>query len=262
MTPSTMTQLAIVVAFVLPGSVHQAVRARLAGEVPANRDLSNRILRALAASVVLDGLYGVVLGPAIVHLVGGSPQSTDHARHWLLDHVRTASIFGLLLLFVIPTAFAYCAARRFAAGDWIARWRERGLLSSTWRPRHARIRPLINRVLTRLAARCEMHGGLRFDPTPTAWDWAVDHGGTGDGFVRVLGKDGQWHGGLYRPSSFFSTFPESPAVFVQEAWQLDADGAFVRPQEGSRGAWIPCADASAVEFLDAVPDPPGTHDNG
>jgi hypothetical protein len=132
MTPSTLTQVAILVAFVLPGSVYQAVRARLAGEVPANRDLSNRILRALAASVVLDGLYGIVLGPTLARLIGGNSQSTGPARHWLIDHVRPVSLLGLLLLFVAPTAFAYFAARRYAVGDWIARSRERGPLSSTW----------------------------------------------------------------------------------------------------------------------------------
>lgn len=262
MTPSTLTQLAILVVFVLPGSVYQAVRARLAGESPANRELFNRVLRALAASVVLDGLYGIVLGPRLTRMIGGTPQTTSHARHWLLEDIRTASVLGLLLLFVIPTAFAYFAARRYTVGDWIAGSRERGPLSATWGPNEAGIRRRINRGLEWLATRCEMHGGLRYDPTPTAWDWAVDHGGTGDGFVRVLGKDGQWHGGLYRPGSFFSTFPESPAVFVQEAWQLDAEGAFVARQDGSRGAWIPCADATVVEFVDAVPEPSGTHDNG
>ena len=254
MTPSTVTQLAILVTFVLPGSVYQAVRARLAGEVPANRDLPNRILRALAASVVLDGIYGIVLGPTLTRLIGGRSDSASHARLWLVDHVRWASVLGLLLLFVVPASLAYVAARRYVIGDWISRARERGPLVVTWGPGNARIRRRINRGLEGLAARCETHGGIRYDPTPTAWDWAVDHGGSGEGFVRVLGKDGQWHGGLYRAESFFSSFPDAPAVFVQQAWQLDADGQFIAPQEGSRGAWIPCTDAAAAEFLTVVPD--------
>ncbi len=57
MTPSTATQLAILVTCVLPGIVYQAVRARLAGEAPQNRDTTNKILRALAASVVLVSVY-------------------------------------------------------------------------------------------------------------------------------------------------------------------------------------------------------------
>jgi hypothetical protein len=226
MARSTLTQLAILVAFVLPGSVYQAVRARLAGEVPANRDLSNRVLRALAASVVRDGLYGMLAGPPLVRVVGGHPQSAEHARHWIVDHVRVASLLGLLLLFVIPTGCAYFAARRYAVGDWFARYREHGLLSTTWGPGSSRLRRLVNRGLAWLATRCEMHGGLRYDPTPTAWDWAVDHGGTGDGFVRVLGKDGKWHGGLYRPGSFFNTFPEPPrgvrraSVATRPGWRV------------------------------------------
>jgi hypothetical protein len=46
-----------------------------------------------------------------------------------------------------------------------------------------------------------------------------------------------------------------PANLERGKRQLDADGAFIAPQNGSRGAWIPCADAIAVEFLNAVADP-------
>jgi hypothetical protein len=218
--------------------------------IPGVSDLD---LVALVAGPV-DALYGITLGPTLVHLIGGTPQSAGHARHWLIDHVRTVSLLGLFLLFVIPTAFAYFAARRYAVGEWIARRGERVPNSTTRGTGHDHIRRGLTVASAGLppAANCTAASAM----TATAWDWAVDHGGTGDGFVRVLGKDGQWHGGLYRPGSFFSTYPESPAVFVQEGWQLDADGAFIAPQNGSRGAWIPCVDATVVEFLDAVPDQP------
>jgi hypothetical protein len=45
MTPSTVTQLVLLMLFVVPGVVYQAVRARLAGEAPQNRDALARISR-------------------------------------------------------------------------------------------------------------------------------------------------------------------------------------------------------------------------
>ncbi len=208
MTPNTVTQLAILVAFVLPGSVYQAVRARLGGEIPANRDLANRVLRTLAASVVLDSVYGFVLGPTVVRLVGRDRTNT-RLRHWFLDHTRFESLLALLLLFLFPAAAAYFAARRYIIGEWISHARERGPLGLTWGPHHARLRRWANAGLGWLGARSEIHGGLRFDPTPTAWDWAVDHGGSGEGFVRIVTGDGEWHGGLYRRDSYFSSYPDS-----------------------------------------------------
>lgn len=165
MTPNTVTQLAILVAFVLPGSVYQAVRARLAGEIRANRDLANRVLRALAASVVLDSVYGFVLGPTVVRLVGRD-RTNARLRHWFLDHTRFESLLVLLLLFLFPAAAAYFAARRYIIGEWISHARERGPLGLTWGPHHARLRRWANAGLGWPGARSEIHGGLRFDPTP------------------------------------------------------------------------------------------------
>lgn len=51
-------------------------------------------------------------------------------------------------------------------------------------------------------------------------------------------------------------YPESPAVFVEAAWQLTENGEFVIQQPGASGAWIPCAEALVVEFLHAVQDHP------
>jgi hypothetical protein len=84
----------------------------------------------------------------------------------------------------------------------------------------------------------------------------IDHGARSPGFVRVLGKDGFWKGGAFARGSYFTTFPEPPAIFVETAWQVDENGEFVAQQAGTSGAWIPCAEALVVEFLTADQSPP------
>lgn len=253
MTPTTATQLAILVMFVIPGVVYQAVRARLAGEAPQNRDTANKMLRALAASVVLVSFYMITLGPAILRTTGRTAAGTGA---WVANHPRQAGILALTFFFAVPALAALLAARRWLIGEKVAGTRDRGLLApASWASRHPAGKQL-NRFLCWLASRCEQRGGLRYDATPTAWDWGVDHGARSPGFVRVLSKDGYWKGGAFARGSYFTTYPEPPAIFVEAAWQLDEDGEFVTEQSGTSGAWIPCAEALVVEFLTAHQDPP------
>jgi hypothetical protein len=253
MTPSTATQLAILIMFVIPGLVYQAVRARLAGEAPQNRDTTNKILRALAASVVLVSVYLITLGPALLRIAG---DTTAETRAWIAGHPREVGVLAFTLLFAAPALAALVAARRWRIGEAVARVRCRWLLApGRWPASHAPGKQ-VNRALSWLAAQCEQRGGLRYDATPTAWDWAVDHGARSPGFVRVLGKDGSWKGGAFARGSYFTSFPEPPAIFVEAAWQLDGDGEFVAQQPGTSGAWIPCVDALVVEFLAPARNPP------
>lgn len=102
--PSTVLQLALLVVVVLPGSVYQFMRERFRGPLPGERDLGERVLRALAASVVLDSLYAVLAGPQLLRLVSGG----DGAGGWqgLLQRPRLAGLVGLLLFFAVPAAAA------------------------------------------------------------------------------------------------------------------------------------------------------------
>lgn len=170
-------------------------------------------------------------------------------REWIATHARIAGLLALLLLFVTPACAAAIAARRWLLGERLAEQQGRGILAST----HALGGSVggrgVDQTLRWLAARTAGRGGLRYDPTPTAWDWAVDHAAEGVGYVRVLGRDNAWKGGAFSGHSYFTAYPEAPAVFVEQAWQLDERGEFVAEQAGTRGAWIPCDGALTVEFL-------------
>jgi hypothetical protein len=232
-TPGSVTQLAILVVFVLPGVVYQVVRARLAGPSPENQDTTNKVLRALAASVVLVSLYMIVLGPTMVRVF--TRTGADHGW-WVVQHPRQTGVLVGVFLMLVPALAALLVVARWSLAARVAGHRSRFPLS------------LIGGSLERLEVRAQGRAGIRYDPTPTAWDWAVDHAATFTGFVRVRTSDGQWRGGVFGAGSYFSTYPEPPAIFVEQAWQLDESGAFVAEQDLSRGAWLPCVDATTVEF--------------
>ncbi|MFD0024690.1 DUF6338 family protein [Streptomyces sp. NPDC058382] len=102
-SPSTVLQVALVVLFVLPGVTYQFLRERWRGPVPGERDLGERVLRAVAASVVLDALYLVAVGPQLVRFVHRA-----RAGGWgaTAQQPRSAGLLGLVLFIVVPAAAA------------------------------------------------------------------------------------------------------------------------------------------------------------
>jgi hypothetical protein len=131
--PSALQQVLLLVLFVLPGISYQFVRERLHGPVPGERDLSERVLRAVTASIALDGLYLLVAGPQIVSLV-------KTAHHPWFDTAgadpRRAAAVGLTLFLAAPAAAAWAAGAvrrrrsparyRPAPTAWDAMLRDRG----------------------------------------------------------------------------------------------------------------------------------------
>lgn len=107
-TATTVQQIVLLVLFVLPGISFQFVRQRLRGPVPGERDVAERVLRAVTASLALDGLYLITIGPWLVHLV-----KAPH-RPWFAAasaSPREAAAVGLGLFIAIPAAAAWCISR-------------------------------------------------------------------------------------------------------------------------------------------------------
>lgn len=91
--PSTLLQAALLVLLVLPGIVYQFLRERFRPPARGHRDLGERVLRALVASILLDTVYLIVAGPALV-------------RRWTLEQARPLALLGGLLLVVVPALAA------------------------------------------------------------------------------------------------------------------------------------------------------------
>ena len=111
--PSTVLQLGLLALVVLPGITYQFLRERWRGPVPGERDLGERVLRSIAASILLDTLYLIVAGPALVRLA-----RSIGTRGWdgLVEEAQLVGLLGLLLFIAVPAA---------AAGG-VTWWQQRG----------------------------------------------------------------------------------------------------------------------------------------
>lgn len=202
---------------IIPGFIYQGTRGRLRGPTPEEQEITVRILRALAMSGFLTVVYVIVLGPHLTTAATNPTFFTD-AQH--PQDPRRIALAVMFLVFVVPATFA-----------WIVHTWKTHLTVSRWR-------------IKRIEERFSM-----YDPTATAWDFAADH--MGRGFVRVYTSDNTWVGGRSEDKSYFSGYPETREIYLQEAWELDEDGQFVRPIQGTAGVWIRCDDAQFVQFLEA-----------
>ncbi|MDX2644357.1 DUF6338 family protein [Streptomyces sp. PA03-1a] len=95
-------QLALLVLLVLPGVTYQFVRERRRGPVPGERDLGERVLRAIVASIALDAVYAVVAGPALVRLARGAGGGWDG----FVDRPRVVGFVAVVLFLVVPAMAA------------------------------------------------------------------------------------------------------------------------------------------------------------
>lgn len=101
--PSTVLQIVLAIVVVLPGVTYQFLRERWRGPVPGQRELGERVLRAVTASVVLDAMYVIVAGPQLLSLARGGG-----TRGWggLAQEPRLTGLLALLLFIAVPAAAA------------------------------------------------------------------------------------------------------------------------------------------------------------
>ncbi|MGW1520720.1 DUF6338 family protein [Streptomyces sp. NPDC002287] len=100
--PATLVQLVLVVLFVTPGVTYQLVRERRRGSKPGEQDVTQRVLRALIASAILDAIYVLLIGPQLISLF-------EIGRGWggLREHSRAAAALILGLVFAVPAVTAW-----------------------------------------------------------------------------------------------------------------------------------------------------------
>lgn len=231
MAPSTWGQLGLFVAAILPGFVFQGVRARICGDAKQNADLSTRLTRALAISVLLDCLYLLAFGASLARSFGATSGSLSRSTD-----PRALALLLLGLVFALPALLAWMYSYRGSVARWYAK----------------RIRSTKQKRLARRAhwlAIADRTRVVRRGPRESTWDDAVSKVTEREGFVRVRKPDGSWVGGRFSTRSGFSEFPDDPSLFLDEGWIMSDIGEFVRPENGSRGSWILCNDAMVVEFI-------------
>lgn len=84
-------------------------------------------------------------------------------------------------------------------------------------------------------------------PIQKPWDYVF---GKRESFwVIVHLKDGNKIGGKFDTKSFASSNPAEEQLYLEELWELDKKGVFIKPIERSKGAIIFGKQILAVEFL-------------
>jgi hypothetical protein len=87
------------------------------------------------------------------------------------------------------------------------------------------------------------------NPIPKAWDSFF--GKRKPCFMIVHIKNGQVIGGLYAYDSAASSYPEKEDLYLQEIWELDDDGKFTKPVDGTMGLLVSCESIDYIELFNA-----------
>jgi len=115
--PATAVQFFVLMLFVVPGSVYQAVRQRLRGPAPDDLNFSNKLFRALGVSAALMAVYFALAGPSLIRLTVATGQDSPSWRG-LEQHATRAGWLAIGLLLVVPALLAlvdfFRASRTFS----------------------------------------------------------------------------------------------------------------------------------------------------
>jgi hypothetical protein len=85
-------------------------------------------------------------------------------------------------------------------------------------------------------------------PIQSPWDYIF---GKRDPFwVIVHLRDCRRIGGKYGTASFASSYPSGESLYMEELWELDKKGRFVKPVHGSKGMVIFGKEVVGVEFFE------------
>ena len=215
--PGTVGQILAVILLILPGFVFSTVLRVRQGPTPADGDFGQRVLTSIVVGAVLDAVYV---------LIGGHHITSVLTRHqsWT-QHPRELAILGVALLLVVPAGLATLDDLR----------------------RTGKLDINLGR-----GKRVPLHYTGRYDPTPTAWDYAGPPRGAT--FVRVRQDSGNWTGGWFGEDSYLSTWPEPRDLFIESQWRMGDDGQFLEKVEGTRGVYVSCSGNVVVEWVDPPAD--------
>jgi hypothetical protein len=90
--------------------------------------------------------------------------------------------------------------------------------------------------------------GLLLDPVHKPWD--VVFKDRGECWIIVHLKDGRRIGGRFGRRSVASSAPAEEQLYLEEVWELDVHGAFLRAVDRSAGILISAPDIQAVELFE------------
>lgn len=141
--------------------------------------------------------------------------------HWLFELVAAPSIdgngafwrtSGRIFVIVILPAVEGVAAACILKSRWVSRW-------------------VVN-------------------PTPKPWDFYFEQ--RKPCWVILNLKSGSMIGGLFSSNSYATAYPHPEQLYIEEIWQLDERGKFVKKIENTRGAIVAFSECVTMEMFQLV----------
>jgi hypothetical protein len=218
MIPTTWDALLLVAVSVLPGAMFRFGFERQVGAYGVT--LADRVLRFVAASLVLDLLYAwPAYGAFRTAFAGRSFGGGQYAVAW-------AGLAGGL---VAPAVLG-------------------SVLGGLYATRKARDRyPFLRRLLSPAVEARLLAVAFGPEPAPRAWDDLFSE--RPNAYLRVRCLDGRWVGGAFGTASSAGTFPYEADLLLEEAWPVDDNGVFgIKPL--GYALYIP---AKTIAYVEVVP---------
>jgi hypothetical protein len=82
---------------------------------------------------------------------------------------------------------------------------------------------------------------------PKSWDYKF--GKEEPCWILMTLKDGTKIGGFFGSDSFASSFPAEEDLYIEELWEIDEEGKFQQPVQGSGGCLVKRNEINFIEFF-------------
>ncbi len=84
-------------------------------------------------------------------------------------------------------------------------------------------------------------------PIPKPWDYFFSKK---EGcFILIHLNNGAKIGGLFSSDSYASSFPNKEDLFIEQVWEINDKGEFIKEIEGTRGLWVSNSCFEYLEFF-------------
>lgn len=108
------------------------------------------------------------------------------------------------------------------------------------------ITPIIWPILYVYISRFKLFRKYLISPIKSAWDFYFDK--RESCWVIINLKTNEKIGGIYSSKSFASSYPCKEQIYLEELWQIDSNGKFIRKNERSSGILISFEEIKSIEF--------------
>lgn len=107
--------------------------------------------------------------------------------------------------------------------------------------------PIIWPIIFLYVIKCEPLSKFFNNPIPKPWDYVFLKR---EPFWTIIHlKNGDKIGGIYDSDSFASLYPVEEQIYLQQVWEMDHTGKFIKAIERSRGVIVMREEIALIEFF-------------